>query len=341
MANEQEILQNAANALARLAGLKVKHRVRKRPGWHKIDAEVTVDAAGQEIRFRAEVKARVTSSDAMLAVVKDTERTEEFLLVTPWVPETMAERFREGGIQFMDAAGNAFLDRPPLYIFIKGNKKPESATMPTVGRAFKPTGLKLLFALLCNPGLENQPYRAIAAKAGVALGMVNWVMKELKGLGFLLETGTARTRQARLLERERLLERWITGYAEQLRPKLTHGRYRGTPGWWQDARLQGGEWGGEVAAAKLTGHLKPEVVTIYLEDDDPAAVLTAHKLRKDPNGEVELLCRFWQPDTVPLSGETVHPLLVYADLIASGNQRNLETARMIYDQHIVRLVRDV
>jgi hypothetical protein len=341
MANEQEILQNAANALTRLTGLKCKHRRKKSPGRQQVDAEVMVETAGREVRFRAEVKTRVTRADALLAVVKNTERAEEFLLVTPWVPETMAERFREGGIQFMDAAGNAFLDRPPLYIFITGNKKPESATVPTVGRAFKPTGLKLLFALLCIPGLENQPYRVIAAKAGVALGMVNWVMKELKELGFLLETGTTRARQARLLERERLLERWITGYAEQLRPKLAHGRYRGAAGWWQDARLQGGLWGGEVAAAKLTGHLKPEVVTIYLDEDDPAAVLTAHKLRKDPDGEVELLYRFWQPDTIPPHGDTVHPLLVYADLLASGNQRNLETARMIYDQHIVRLVRDV
>ena len=36
--------------------------------------------------------------------------------------------------------------------------------------------------------------------------------------------------------------------------------------------------------------------------------------------------------------EWVHPILVYADLLATGNQRNIETARMIYEQHIVRLV---
>lgn len=43
-----------------------------------------------------------------------------------------------------------------------------------------------------NPGLEGQPYRTIAAKAGVALGMVNWVMGELKELGFLVEVGEGR-----------------------------------------------------------------------------------------------------------------------------------------------------
>ena len=39
----------------------------------------------------------------------------------------------------------------------------------------------------CNPGLENETYRAIAAKTDVALGMVNWVLNELNELGYLVE----------------------------------------------------------------------------------------------------------------------------------------------------------
>jgi len=34
------------------------------------------------------------------------------------------------------------------------------------------------------------------------------------------------------------------------------------------------------------------------------------------------------------------PLLVYADLMATGEQRNLETARMIYEKYIVQLIRE-
>jgi hypothetical protein len=48
-----------------------------------------------------------------------------------------------------------------------------------------------------------------------------------------METGTGLARQLRLIGKERLLERWITAYAEQLRPKLVLGRYRGTKGWWR------------------------------------------------------------------------------------------------------------
>ncbi|MDO9124685.1 MAG: type IV toxin-antitoxin system AbiEi family antitoxin [Deltaproteobacteria bacterium] len=31
---------------------------------------------------------------------------------------------------------------------------------------------------------------------------------------------------------------------------------------------------------------------------------------------------------------------MYADLLATGNERNIETAKMIYDQHIVQFIRE-
>ena len=46
----------------------------------------------------------------------------------------------------------------------------------------------------------------------------------------------------------------------------------------------------------------------------------------------------WQRDAnlflADFTPVTVHPILVYADLIATGNQRNIETARILYDEHI-------
>lgn len=86
------------------------------------------------------------------------------------------------------------------------------------------------------------------------------------------------------------------------------------------------QWGGEAAAAKLTRYLNPQEITLYVDKDNLAAVLIPHKLRKDPNGEVEILRRFWRPDAIPPHRDMVHPLLVYADLMGTGNQRNIETA---------------
>ena len=283
------------------------------------------------------------ATNAMLVLLRLQKNLGHQVVVLQQVTEDRADTLRRDGVQFIDTAGNGYINQPPLYIFIKGNRAKNVDAKPATRRAFKQTGLRVLYAFLCQPGLENETYRTIAEKANVALGMVNWVVKDLEELGFLIATGTTgRARQLRLIEKERLLERWITAYAEQLRPKLVLGRFRGAEGWWQKAALQPNEalWGGEVAAAKLTDYLKPEAITIYVDRDNPAAVLIPNRLKKDPQGDVELVARFWLPETIPPNDDMVHPILVYADLMATGNQRNIETARMIYDQHIVQLVRE-
>jgi len=333
---ENDIIPNACAAFTRQTGLPLE--VIGRPNARSL----ALQAHGKRLNLVPEVKAAITPTGAMLSLMRQNQ-APKFILVARHVPERMAEKLRENGVQFIDEAGNVFINHPPLYIFIKGNRNPAVAKIPAIGRAFKQTGLRVLYALLCNPGMENQPYRTIAAKAEVALGMVNWVIQELRELGFLLMMGKGRGREVRLINKERLLERWITGYAEQLRPKLFLGRYRGRAGWWQEAELDKDRaqwWGGEVAAAKLTGHLNPQEITVYTDEEDLAKVLGVHRLRKDPAGDVEALRRFWRPDAIPSNKDMVHPLLVYADLMATGNQRNLETARMIYDQHIVQLVRE-
>lgn len=280
--------------------------------------------------------------NAALALYRRPKNQTRCVMIIPQVTAEMADRLRDGDTQFMDTAGNCFINQPPFYIFIKGNKLQGVVKTPVVGRAFKQTGLRVLYALLCNPGLENETYRAIAAKTDVALGMVNWVLNELNELGYLVETGKGRARHIRLIGKEKLLERWITGYAEQLRPKLLMGRYRGADGWWQKTVLnpKKAQWGGEAAAGKLTDYLKPQAITVYVDKDNPEVVLIQNRLKKDPEGDVELLHRFWQPETIVPHGETVHPILVYADLMATGNQRNIETARIIYDEHIVQLIRE-
>ena len=244
-------------------------------GWRDCTLEVmdrpdtlglALQAHGKRVNLVPEVKARITPTDAMLPLIRGGQPRNS-ILVARQVSETMADKLREAGVQFMDEAGNAFINQPPLYIFIKGNRNPALKKVAAIGRVFKQTGIKVLFVLLCNPGQENQPYRTIAAKAEVALGMVNWVMHELKELGFLLVVGKGRGRKIRLINKERLLERWITAYTEQLRPKLTLGRYRGAVGWWKETALDPDRalWGGEVAALKLTGHLNPQETTIYAD----------------------------------------------------------------------------
>ena len=109
---------------------------------------------------------------------------------------------------------------------------------------FKPGGLKLIFALLNNPGMEKATYRDMAKAAKVALGTVDIGISELKELGFLINMGK---KGRQLLNTERLLRRWVEAYPENLRPKIVRGRFRtDTRNWWKDIEPAdfGINWGG-------------------------------------------------------------------------------------------------
>jgi hypothetical protein len=88
-----------------------------------------------------------------------------------------------------------------------------------------------------------------------------------------------------------------------------------------------------VAGQRLTGYLKPERFTLYLEDEEKA-LLTQARMRLDPNGNTELLQAFWNLPTDTKYPDGVPPMLVYADLMATNDGRNLETAQLIYDQFL-------
>src|SRR5690606_14581652 len=101
---------------------------------------------------------------------------------------------------------------------------PAPVVPPTLGRAFQPTGLQVLFALLCNPDCINRPYRELARMAGVAHGTVGWVIPDLQQQGFV-GVRTRRRGKLRLFNLERLLTQWVDAYARQLRPRTLIGRY--------------------------------------------------------------------------------------------------------------------
>lgn len=338
---KKEIFQLAAEALADHVPLQRGMETLQNPApgtdVHP-DTLIRMVVHGKELRYHAEIRGNVTKAQKLLLLLNRQERKHPILLVARHVNTETAEDLRKNHIEFIDTAGNAFLNNPPVYVFITGNRPPATRARPPVIRAFKPAGLRMIFGFLCHPGLERKTYREIAAAAGVALGTVDWIMKELKELGFLMDMGR---RGPKLARKETLLQRWVTAYPEQLRPKLILGRYKGTPDWWQRKRLipLHAQWGGEVAAEKMTHYLKPELITIYTGAQHLPQFLLENRLKADITGDTEILEKFWKETEERQPGELVPPLLVYADLLATGNQRNLETATTIYEQHIVRLIR--
>lgn len=338
----RNILDEAIEALHQATGLVIKTQ----PPTHYPLADTAPDTIlhvgipeGKMWQFPVEIKKGVLQRTNIGLIARKLDRFHEpGILVAGYVPPKLADELKELNIQFVDTAGNAFLHVAPLYIFIKGNKLAEIQRPEPLGRAFRPAGLRVIFALLCEPKLEGMPLREIAKIAKVALGTVNIVMKDLAKQGYLLEMGQM---GRRLTRKKDLLERWLTAYPEQLRHKQVVGRYRIADNDKPMTDIQVGEhyWGGEVAAAQITGYLKPQTATIYVTAP-PGNFILKNRMQKDPHGNIEILETFWDHQRFNTNDDMVPPLLVYADLLATADPRNLETAKIIYEQTIDRLIED-
>ena len=300
-------------------------------GRARADAKLRLQYGGQEVRYAAQIR-RGLRQDMLDAVLLAMEPLGiEALLVTDYLTPPVAKILKAHHVAYVDLAGNTYLDRPPMLVWVAGQrpvKTQTAAPRAAAGRAFRASGLQVLLALLCNPGWADTPYRELARKAGVAHGTVGWVMAELAELGFVDEVGGKR----RLLQREPLLQQWVEATLRTLRPKLLLGRYRADrPVAWEtfDPLPYHLALGGEPAAARLTGFLRPEIITLYGQRADPRLILELG-LRPDPTGIIEIRRRFWQFETDP---PELAPLpLIYADLLASGDARCLETAKLLHER---------
>ena len=339
---ERKLLEDALAALKRTTGLEAAIVAREPRILQGVRPDAAIEIAGHGKRLRFFVEIKTVDRVIALATAKQQLKPlgRQGVLVTPYLTAELANQCRAKlDLQFIDTVGNAYLRAPGLYVFIHGERPQGRAATPRgIRGGGTATALRVVFALLCKPDLLNAPYREIVAAAGVALGAVGWVFLDLQNRGYVI--GGKRTRNRRLVEPGRLIEEWVTNYPIRLRPKLNQHRFRAPdPNWWQEARLvDGALWGGDVAADKLTGYLKPATCTIYIDPatrrEGVAKLVGEHRLRADPEGEVEILDMFWNFPVDPKQPDLVPPLLVYADLLATLDPRNLEIAKQIREEHI-------
>jgi hypothetical protein len=156
------------------------------------------------------------------------------------------------------------------------------------------------------------------------------VLADLVAAGFVIDLGK---HGRRLRNGGKLLDTWAEAYAHTLRPKLLLGTYRGADRvWWGtvDARNYGAVLGGEPAAERLTQFLRPGIATFYAPQV-PNRMLADFRLRADPAGDVEIRERFWPFDYDWDHPELAPPVLIYADLLATGDARCIETAKRLYE----------
>lgn len=340
-----EVLARGIEALKGF-GLAVEQAAKPKTG-KGADTWLRVGRGGDRVLYAVTVRKRPAAAalGAMLHTVAGANGRA--MVIADYVAPTVALRLREKGVAFVDAVGNAWIEQPGLVVWRTGNSPVRAPKATQAVRVFQPAGIQAVFALLCNPERANAPVREIADAAGVAHGTVGHVLDDLRRMGYIVELGRregarGRARQRRLLQRRRLLDLWVEAYAQVLRPRLNPHRYRplnalATEWWKKGTYHEIGAWlGGEGAAEMLTHYLKPQDIIIYA--DDRAAFLKKHRLVADPQGTVIILDRFWRFEYEWEFRDVVPPVLIYADLLATGDDRCRETAVMVYDKYLAQTV---
>lgn len=271
--------------------------------------------------------------------VKELSETfKNILIVSNYITPDAKGLLRAEHINYVDSFGNGFLKLGNTKVYIeRGNAKP---VFNEFSKVFTQAGGQLLYQLLQNPDNVNETYRSLAQNSNVSLGSVSKFFKGLREEGYVVER--SKTKKYELVKREELLEKWIQVINEKVLPTYKVGRYSFTNNrseWRTLTTHNIGKWGGEPAAALLTDYLLPVTFTLFTNATQTEII---KELRLIPNedGEITVYTMFWQgqeafTSTLNFYNEaTVHPLLIYAQLVYSGNDRNLETAKMLYNEQI-------
>ncbi|HWE97987.1 MAG TPA: type IV toxin-antitoxin system AbiEi family antitoxin [Tepidisphaeraceae bacterium] len=270
------------------------------------------------------------------------------LLLTEHVNDSLAERLQKVGIDYLDAAGNAYLVADPhVYIWLQGFKPPKQSQR--VSRAFQTTGLQLIALLLSRPNEVERTYREIAERAGLSLGSVSRIVGDLRSLGFIRLIASGKSS---LVNRRDLLEHWELGYATRLRPRLEPQAFRQAeklpvedlpkriPKAMRDEILVGGE----LAAALATRNLRPQTATFHVRPHRPLSPLIKEmRLIPDRDGNIVLLEQFGEMPAWGWEGQEnkhlANPLLVYAELLQRmPDDRLRETANLILNEYLAPIL---
>jgi len=306
-----------------------------------VDAWLRLEGGGGPQLWAAELKrwiAPTTLGPVIHQMKTLQDRCGRAVLLTEYVTPPLADELKKHGVHFADMAGNAFLEGKGLFVWVAG-RRPQT-TQEGRRRRLHAAGLRLLYVLL-KQGRTKATYRDLADQAGIALGGVGWILRELRQRGWVRKAGP---RELALLDAPAMLRRWEEGYADTLRPKLLlqtcrmartatlHGLEAqiGKAGLDQMIRI-----GGELGAAILTEHLQPAGATLHLRGVGGEEVMRRLKLVPDRAGNVHLLQGFAQGEGTPDGHQGLaDPLLLRAEMLIHPDDRLTEVAELVRTRHI-------
>ncbi|WP_158976931.1 type IV toxin-antitoxin system AbiEi family antitoxin [Cellulophaga sp. L1A9] len=252
--------------------------------------------------------------------------------ITPKAKETLKAK----KINYIDSFGNAFLNLDNLKLYVeKNNAKP---VYNEYSEVFTPSGGQILFHLLQNPELINATYRHLAEISKVSLGSVSKTINGLLNEDFAVKQNTEKKYQ--LVRREELLEKWVTLVNEKILPAHKIGSYI----FINSEQFKINEidpgiescWGGEYGAKLITNYLYSSQYSLFTTEKEN--LMRDFKMVPDKDGNISVYEPFWKPKSIEFQTTkgkiAVNTLLVYAELVYSGNDRNIETAKIIFDEYI-------
>lgn len=299
---------------------------RKRKG---VEVDARLQLAGKQVCLEIKDEVNVVGVEGLRAMQ---QQHGELLVAAAYISPKAKSLLTSHGIHYLDSKGNANIKIGSIYIHVEGI--PNSPGVNSVrSRLFSKAGLQMLFVVLVDPRALNVPYRQLAERANVSLGTLNVLFRALQEDGYIVR---GPEQNWILVERVRLLTRWVHEYVRRLRPALAMGSFDPTqPDFgqhWQAVKLEHGAlWGGEPGADLLTEYLQPAMYTLY-SGGTRADILKTYRWKPSAQGRISVLRKFWTGDIE--FDQQAQPLLTYADLMDRGDGRSLEVARLIYDRYL-------
>lgn len=289
------------------------------------DAVATLSRADAKARYVVQVTETMTLS--ALAREPVNRPPHPVLVIGDRITPRSAASFRDAGIQFVDSQGNASIEFDGVFVDVRGRAGPSGRIAEAPANLFSSRRSQVILVLLAWPELAPASIREIAAAASVSVGQAHDAMTQLQRTGFLDST------PRRLARADQLLNYWAAAYLTGLGQRLEIARYHGDPSRpisrpepRQSVYLSG-------ESAKGVDIARPTNLTVYLDAFDPALPIT-NRWSSSPERVSNVFVRrkFWvspRPDEEgPSRKDRNAPWpLVYADLLAAGDQRLGEVAK--------------
>lgn len=302
------------------------------------DYVVTLSRGSSTQSYAVVVKRQPTL--AAIAAIDQTRLPLPLLVVGGRMNARSTAAFHDARIQYMDAAGNAYLAFGDVYIDVRG-QRPKDLEAESEHRARAGTNLfsarraQVICLLLTSPSLVQARLKDIADSSGVSVGLAHDTVGQLQRAGFVGASGLRRT--------DDLLELWAAAYPAGLGATLDLDRFVGDP---SPTRVLGTDmWAmpalsGEAAVADLLG--RQLTLTLYVDQLDPDLAVV-NRWKRDPQMHPNIFVRrrFWNEAVgageYDDKGQPLAPWpIVYADLIASGEPRLAEVSKTWLRRHDTR-----